>query len=105
MASNSQSTDEDWSSIHGGVNYYQILGVSLNATKDEVKQAYYKKAKQMHPDRNPHVSENLFKDLTKAYEVLSDKIKRADYNEKLMDDDELAYSNFSEDPIGSLIAG
>ena len=56
-------------------------------------------------DRNPHVSENLFKDLAKAYEVLSDKIKRADYNEKLMDDDELAYSNFSEDPIGSLISG
>jgi molecular chaperone DnaJ len=63
-------------------DYYEILGVSKNATADEIKKSYRKVAMQYHPDRNPgdKPAEEKFKEAAEAYEVLSDSEKRAQYD-------------------------
>ncbi|MBP6985700.1 MAG: molecular chaperone DnaJ [Alphaproteobacteria bacterium] len=63
-------------------DYYEILGVPKTANADEMKKAYRKLAMQYHPDKNPGdaVSENKFKELNEAYEVLRDDDKRAAYD-------------------------
>ncbi|MCR4789689.1 MAG: molecular chaperone DnaJ [Treponemataceae bacterium] len=64
-------------------DYYEVLGVSKNATKDEIKKGYRKLAIQYHPDRNPgnKEAEDKFKEATEAYEVLSDDEKRKVYDQ------------------------
>ena len=54
-------------------DYYDVLNVQRNASKDEIKKAYRKLAVQFHPDRNPDNAEadEQFKEATDAYEVLS----------------------------------
>ena len=64
-------------------DYYKTLGVSRNATDDEIKQAYRKLAMKYHPDRNPgnKEAEDKFKDINEANEVLSDAKKRTRYDQ------------------------
>ena len=64
-------------------DYYEVLGVSKDADAGTLKRAYYKLAKQYHPDTNPgdKVAEEKFKEANEAYEVLSDADKRAKYDQ------------------------
>ena len=63
-------------------DYYEVLEVAKNASSDEIKKAYRKKALQYHPDRNPgdKEAEEKFKEAAEAYGVLSDPDKRARYD-------------------------
>src|ERR1700694_2019579 len=61
-------------------DYYKALGVSETATDKEITRAYRKLAKQPHPDANPG-SEDRFKEISAAYDVLGDQAKRKEYDE------------------------
>lgn len=76
-------------------NYYKVLGVDKGAQEDEIKKAFRKKALKYHPDKNPDKeSEQKFKEINEAYEVLSDKGKKEKYDNP---------SPFgSRDPLGDL---
>jgi molecular chaperone DnaJ len=66
-----------------GKDYYQILGVSRNASEKEIKQAYRRLARKHHPDLNPNdkSAEAKFKEINAAYEVLSNPEKRKKYDQ------------------------
>ena len=72
-------------------DYYDVLGVSKSASKDELKKAYRKLAMKYHPDRNPDDSQaaEKFKELSEAYEILSDDQKKQ------------AYDNFGHEGVNS----
>lgn len=63
-------------------DYYSILGVDRNASEEQIKKAYRKKAMQYHPDKNPGdaTAETKFKEAAEAYEVLSDATKKSNYD-------------------------
>ena len=63
-------------------NYYEILGVSKDASQDEIKKAYRTKAFKYHPDRNAgdKNAEDMFKKIGEAYSVLGDGARRAEYD-------------------------
>ena len=64
-------------------DYYEVLGVGRNADAKEIKKAYRKLAKKYHPDMNPgdKVAEQKFKEVTEAYNVLSDTEKKKLYDQ------------------------
>jgi molecular chaperone DnaJ len=63
-------------------DFYDILEVGRGASAEELKKAYRKRARELHPDANPGdaTAENKFKELSRAYEVLSDPQQRAQYD-------------------------
>ena len=66
-------------------NYYDILEINKNASKDEIKNSYKKLALKYHPDRNQDSNEKIkceekFKQISEAYEVLSDEQKKNNYD-------------------------
>lgn len=65
-------------------NYYNTLGIAPNASEDEIKKVYRSLAMRYHPDRNQAPGADArFKAIAKAYEVLSDPVKREEYNQSL----------------------
>jgi curved DNA-binding protein CbpA len=65
-------------------NLYNVLGVPPNATDEEIKKVYRSLAMRFHPDRNAAPgAEARFKSITKAYEILSDPVKREEYNQSV----------------------
>ena len=63
-------------------DYYEVLGLSKNASEDDIKKAYRKLAKKYHPDINKAAdAEEKFKEINEAYEVLSDPQKKATYDQ------------------------
>ncbi|MEJ9214981.1 DnaJ domain-containing protein [Aneurinibacillus thermoaerophilus] len=66
-------------------NYYEILGIERNASREEIKKAYRKLAKRYHPDVNSGSSESekLFKEINEAYRILYDESLRKTYDAKM----------------------
>lgn len=81
-------------------DYYNILGVSKNATQDDIKKAYRKLAVKYHPDKNSgsRAAEDKFKDIGEAYEVLKDPEKRKQYDR--LGANWKQYQNAGFDPSG-----
>ena len=88
---------------------YETLGVSKNASADELKKAYRKLARQYHPDRNPGdaSSEEKFKEVQQAYDVLSDAEKRKQYDQFGSANGRAGPTNvdFSDFDLGDLFGG
>ena len=64
-------------------DYYEVLGVGISASPEEIKKAYRKTAMKYHPDQNEgdSVAEEKFKEASEAYEILSDTQKKAKYDQ------------------------
>ena len=71
--------------LNGFKDYFKILGISRNATDQEIKSAFRRLARQFHPDLHPHdqKAESEFKEINEAYEILSDEAKKKSYEQHL----------------------
>lgn len=84
-------------------NYYKILGLTLNATKDEIKKKYKELALRYHPDKNKN-SDDMFKKISEAYKVLTDDKERKLYDSNLethFDNSNIFFSFMDMDDIFS----
>ncbi|MBN2881127.1 molecular chaperone DnaJ [Candidatus Woesearchaeota archaeon] len=84
-------------------DYYETLGVSKDASSEEIKKAYKKLAKQHHPDLNNHSkeSEEKFKEINEAYSVIGDEKKRSNYDRfGSSDNNYQGFSGFNEGDFG-----
>lgn len=81
------------------MDYYELLGIRRDATQDDVKRAYRKRARELHPDTNPGdpEAEAKFKEITRAYETLSDPERRRRYD---MFGEAGVTTNSGADPFG-----
>ena len=85
-------------------DYYKILQVASDASPEVIQMAYKALAKKYHPDLNPGQEEAMqekMKDLNEAYEILSDKDKRWQYNQSFYQNEELSHYSESEPPRNS----
>ena len=74
--------------ITQNLNLYDTLGINFNATDEEIRKAYRDRARMVHPDKNRHLhAREWMQCVNEAYRILSDKIQRREYNEKLWDED------------------
>ena len=87
-------------------DFYAILGLTKSASPDEIKKAYKKKAICLHPDKAPQNEKDLatakFQELMKAYEILSDSKKRAEYDRQQQYKDSRGVREYGQDGSTSL---
>ncbi len=76
------------------MTYYDILGVSKTASQDEIKKAYRKLAMKHHPDKGG--DEHKFKEISVAYDTLSDSQKRIEYDQSLMGGSQVRFNNMGD---------
>lgn len=93
-------------------NPYNILGVSKHASLQEIRRAYKNLAKEWHPDKTDHpAAENMFVEITKAYEILSDPERRRKFNDHGITEDSIPRQKWDSshfnvlDPLEELFAG
>jgi DnaJ-class molecular chaperone len=83
--------------------FYDILGVGQNASQDEIKKAYRKLANQHHPDKGG--DQAIFKDVSVAYDTLSDPQKKAEYDQMRMGGPQVRFHTGGMPDFGDMFGG